>query len=142
MLLKDKRIFIVEDNLENRIVFEVLLAEQGAVIAYERWGIATIERLQAFAPVDLILMDLMFPKGVTGYDIYQAIRAMPDLATVPIVAVSAVDPSEAIAQTRNLGFAGYISKPINFQTFTRQLASVIAGEAVWDDGSRRRAGIA
>jgi hypothetical protein len=36
MLLKGKRVFIVEDNLENRIVFEVLLVEQGAVIAYER----------------------------------------------------------------------------------------------------------
>ena len=31
MLLQGKRIFIVEDNLENRVVFEVLLAEQGAV---------------------------------------------------------------------------------------------------------------
>jgi CheY-like chemotaxis protein len=87
-------------------------------------------------------MDLMFPKGVTGYDICQAIRAVPDLAAVPIVAVSAADPSEAIPQTRKLGFAGFISKPINFQTFTRQVASIIAGEAVWDDGSDRRASIA
>ncbi len=142
MLLQGKRIFIVEDNLENRVVFEVLLAEQGASIAYERWGIATIERLQAFAPVDLILMDLLFPKGVTEYDIFQAIRAVPDLASIPVVAVSAADPCEAIPKTQKLGFSGYISKPINFQTFTGQIVSIIKGEAVWDDGLNRRVRIA
>lgn len=135
MLLKDKRIFIVEDNLENRIVFELLLVEQGAKVAFERWGRKTVERLQTFAPVDLILLDLMFPKGVTGYDIFTEIRKVANFATTPIVAVSATDPSEAIPKARKLGFAGFIAKPIKFAEFIKQIATILEGNPVWDSRS-------
>lgn len=134
MLLEGKRIFVVEDNLENRIVVEVLLRENGADVGFERWGRRTIERLQEFAPVDLILLDLMFPKGVTGYDIFDEIRAEPAFAEVPIVAVSASNAAEAIPKTKEKGFAGFICKPILFGKFAQQIKRLIDGEEIWQDG--------
>jgi CheY-like chemotaxis protein len=131
MSLKDKRIFIIEDNLQNRAIAETLLHQQSAVTAFDRWGVDTIHKLELFAPVDIILLDLMFPRGVTGYDVFQQIRNHEQFAHVPIVAVSASDPNEAIPQTRDMGFAGFIAKPIDFVKFTQQIATILAGQEVW-----------
>jgi two-component system cell cycle response regulator DivK len=131
MLLQNKRIFLIEDNLENRVIMKIMLEMHGAVTAYERWGTSTLSRLRAFAPVDLILLDLMFPFGVTGYDIFNEIRAQPDFAGVPIVAVSASDESEAIPRTQAQGFAGFISKPIHDEQFPLQIAAALEHRPVW-----------
>lgn len=131
MILQGKRVFIVEDNLENRIIAQVLLKEQGAEIAFERWGRAAVDKLKAFAPVDIILLDLMFPGNVSGFDIFDQIRAIPEFNHIPIVAVSAADSSTAIPKAQIKGFAGFISKPVEFSAFARQVADVINGKPIW-----------
>src|SRR5687768_4055245 len=94
MLLKDKRIFYVEDDLKNRAIIQMILERAGAKVGFERWGREdTVIRLREFAPIDLILLDLMFPRDVSGYDIFDAIRACGEFQDVPIIAVSASDPS-------------------------------------------------
>lgn len=131
MLLKSKRIFLVEDNVANRAIEQMLLEQQGARTAIDRWGMETILRLRAFMPVDIILLDLMFPNDITGYDIFAEIRDHREFDNIPIVAVSASDPSEAVAKTRELGFAGFISKPVNFDLFAQQIADILEGKPGW-----------
>lgn len=132
--LTDKRIFIVEDNSTNQIVMQILLEQQRAKIGFERWGVDTIKKLQAFAPVDIILLDLTFPDDITGYDIFDQIRELNEFDTIPIVAVSATDPFEAIPRTHNKGFAGFISKPIKPALFVNQVADILNGKEVWHSG--------
>jgi CheY-like chemotaxis protein len=132
MLLNDKRVFIIEDNIDNRIITQVLLEQQGAQTAFERWGGAdSIKRLHEFAPVDLIILDLMFPNQVTGYDVFDRIRREAAFEQVPIVAVSATDPITAIPLVRAKGFSGFISKPIDYDLFPRQLVRIMNCETVW-----------
>jgi two-component system, cell cycle response regulator DivK len=131
MLLKNKRIFIVEDNLENRAIAQIMLEYEGAKTAIDRWGVDTVARLRAFAPVDLILLDLMFPYEVSGYDVFDQIRAEDDLKAIPIVAVSAADPSQAIPKTQSKGFAGFISKPLDGNTFVPRLLQILNEEFMW-----------
>lgn len=131
MILKDKRIFITEDNIFNRSIMEFILEREGAQIAFERWGTDTISRLKKFAPVDLIILDLMFPRGVTGFDVFDNIRVYPEFATIPIIAVSAKDPDSAVPECKSKGFSGFISKPINHMIFAQQIVTLIEGEQVW-----------
>lgn len=133
MSLSGKRIFVVEDNLENRIVIDVLLKEKGATTYFDRWGKFTIQRLRDFVPVDMILLDLMLPKGLTGYAIFDSIRECPEFAGVPVVAVSAADASEAIPKAKAKGFAGFISKPLDFVKFAEQIETILAGKAIWKE---------
>ncbi len=132
MLLKGKRIFITEDNLANRAVMQMLLESEGAVIGFERWGKDTCERLEHFAPVDVILLDLMFPTGITGFEVFDQIRALPEFGHVPIIAVSAKDPDTAIPQTQAKGFSGFIGKPIERTVFAQQIAAVLNGQQIWE----------
>jgi CheY-like chemotaxis protein len=129
--LKDKRVFMFEDNLGNRAVMQMLLEQEGATVAFERWGQNYEEKLESFAPIDLILLDLMYPNNVSGFDIYDHIRTLPAFVNVPIVAVSAADAQTAMPKAKDKGFAGFISKPINLWVFPEQLLSILEGHHVW-----------
>ena len=131
MLLDGKRIFIVEDNIGTHALIQLLLEQQGAKVFFGNGGANTLESLQAVAPIDLIILDLMLWDGITGHNIYDDIRAIPEFDAVPIVAVSAADPNTAIPETKARGFSGFIGKPIDYNLFPQQIAQLIAGKAVW-----------
>ncbi len=132
MSLKGKRIFYVEDDVGNKAVAQLILEMAGVLFAFERWGTEnTIAKLRAFMPVDLIMLDLMLAHQVSGYDVFEAIRREPEFGHIPIVAVSAADPSVEIPKARDKGFAGFIGKPISLRLFPRQIAELINGGQVW-----------
>lgn len=132
--IRGKRIFIVEDKLENRVVFQMIFMKYGAIVSFERWGKNTLPNLRAMGPVDLILLDLMLPQGVSGFDVFDQIRSLPRYDSVPIVAVSAMDPAVAVPKAQSKGFSGFIAKPIDAELFPQQIASILAGERVWYAG--------
>src|SRR5664279_615543 len=122
MLLSGKKIFIAEDNMQNRIIFQMILHKHGAQVVFERWGADALFQLKFQVKVDIIILDLMLAHGVSGYDIIDQIRALPQFDGIPVVAVSAVEPSMAIPKARQKGFAGFIAKPVDDELFPKQLA--------------------
>jgi CheY-like chemotaxis protein len=134
MILKDKYVFVVEDNLQNRIIFQMMLVRHGAHVEFERWGRNTLERLQAMHKVDVIILDLNLAEGISGYEIFDQIRSMPTFNDIPIVAASATDPATGIPKTQMKGFNGFIAKPLDDAKFPRQIAKIIEGEKIWDSG--------
>jgi CheY-like chemotaxis protein len=130
MLLKGKRIFMVEDNAGNLAVATLYLERYGATIKFVRWGDDAVEVLRRNMPIDAILMDLMLPGRISGFDVFQQIRECPDLAHIPVVAVSASDPDIAMPRAARLGFSGYISKPVS-GSIAQHIATVVGGKKVW-----------
>ena len=136
MILKGKNIFIVEDDMENRVVFNVILRKHGAVAHFERHGEWATTQLWVLPQIDLIIMDLNLAEGHSGFDVAVQIREYSGgkYAKIPIVAVSATDPSIAIPQAKVHDFAGFIAKPIKYSLFAQQVLDLINGENIWDDG--------
>ncbi len=134
-MLRNKHFFLVEDDTTNRAVISVILREHGAHVPFDYWGDKTLQKMKAYyelAGLDLILLDLKLSPKVSGYDILAAIRATPELQTVPVVAVTASDPDIELPKARESGFNGYISKPINRYHFPRQLLAILEGQEVWE----------
>ncbi len=131
MYLQDKRIFLVEDNSGNQAITKTLLESHGAIVATQLTGHDVISHLQNFTPVDLIILDLILPSGATGYDVFVAIRNEGNFNEVPIIAMSVADRSKVVPEAKQRGFAGFISKPIDFRKFPEQIAQIIAGENLW-----------
>jgi len=129
--LRGKRIFIVEDNEDNIFVLLTSLRQHGAEVQIDWWAKGDRQALAKSLPIDLIILDLMLPGGRTGFDIFDEIRQNTTLDHIPVVAVSAMDPSIALPKVRDQGFAGFISKPIDINLFPQQIAALIAGENVW-----------
>jgi len=132
MILDNKRIFYVEDDVKNQIIVQTMLEHAGAVVGFARWGgDNVIAKLCNFQP-DIILLDLSMPFGVSGYDVFDFIRESEIFDSVPVIAVSALDPTVEIPKARAKGFAGFISKPLKLLYFAEQIASVTTGVKVWD----------
>ena len=130
--LSDKRIFMVEDDPSNAAIIQMLLEQDRAKVFRGRWGgDETIRLLEKHHPIDIILLDLMLPNGVTGFDVYQRIRQLPNMVDVPIIAVSASDPSGVLPKVRDTGFNGFIAKPVDFSHFTSQIIAVVEGTDRW-----------
>jgi CheY-like chemotaxis protein len=133
MQLANKRIFVLEDDVYNLAIMSTMLRDQGAVVQFERWGVSTPQLLREFLPVDIVLLDLMLPKEISGYDVYDQIRAMPELANVPIVLVTAANADAEMKRAREKGFNGFIPKPLRFGRFSKQVLAIIDGEEIWGD---------
>jgi len=140
MLLSNKHIFIIEDNPQNRVIFQMSLIRDGALVEFERWGRDTIAHAENAGRIDLVIMDLMLAQGISGFDLFNQLRAIPKFADIPIVAVSAMDFAIAAPKAREMGFAGFIAKPIDNYLFAQQIAMILDGREVWYERKRTLSG--
>ena len=134
-MLKGKNIFIVEDNTMNRVVYSVMLKKEGCFVEFDRWGRETVKILE-WKSFDLIILDLMLPHGDSGFTIFEEIRKLKQYENVPIIAISASEPAISIPRAQEMGFNGFIAKPLDKNLFPQQLETILAGEEVWYAGAR------
>ena len=69
---------------------------------------------------DLVLMDIALP-GIDGVEAARQIKAAPETAGIPIVALTASVMDADRARFVDTGFAGLIAKPINVLNFPGQV---------------------
>ena len=104
-----KRIAVIEDNPDNRLLVEAILDDLYEIDEYDD-GIVGLEGLKSQVP-DLVLLDVSLP-GMDGVEVLQEIRSHPDLLHLPVIALTA----HAMAGDRETflakGFDHYVSKPI------------------------------
>lgn len=129
--LRDKRIFIIEDDAANLEIMLVYLRGAGAVPLFARWDSDTLENMEKIMPLDAILLDLSFPDDISGYDIFDQLRALSFLDDVPIIAVTALSMDQAMPRAKEQGFSGYINKPLQRGVFVEAVGAILDGEEVW-----------
>ena len=134
MLLEKRRILVFEDNPDNIRVMCIILEHEGAEVFI--WAGGQKQDIVDLLPLAVIILDLMMPGKYTGFEVFRQIRSIPELSNIPIVAVSAMDTSVALPQAQELGFSGFISKPISMDLFPEQIHKIISGEEVWPLGPK------
>jgi CheY-like chemotaxis protein len=132
-MLDDKRIFLLEDDVNNLAIISSILRRYNAHVFYDTWGVTTVKKIRKFLPLDIILLDLMLPGNVSGFDVFDQIKAFEDMVNIPIVAVTAADPGMEMKKARDKGFNGFLSKPVRARTFVPALKSIMEGETVWGE---------
>jgi len=104
-------ILIVEDNFMLQEILTERLIMQGfdvAVAANGRQGVEMVGQQQP----DLILMDMNLPE-VDGWQATRELKANPETAVIPIVALSAHALPGDRQKSRQAGCNAYETKPIN-----------------------------
>jgi len=111
-----KKILLVEDNELNREIVIEILRETGIMIDTAEDGTIAVEKMMQAKPgqYDLILMDIQMPL-MDGYEATKRIRrfAKPDVANIPIIAMTANAFEEDRSKAYKAGMNGYIAKPID-----------------------------
>ncbi len=103
------RIALVEDNPDNTLLVRALLEDSYEVDDYDD-GESALEGL-GNVRADLILLDISLPR-MSGSDVLRKIRSEPELAGIPVVALTAHAMSGDRERFAQEGFDGYIAKPI------------------------------
>jgi CheY-like chemotaxis protein len=121
------RVLIVDDNETGIKVLAQMLSTQNVDYIGVQDPAQLDNMLAELKSVDAIFLDLEMPK-IDGYEMLKIFKGEMKLKA-PIIAYS-VHTSE-INTAKELGFDGFLGKPLRMQNFPAYLASILKGEEVW-----------
>ncbi len=117
-----RRVLVVDDNADMRHYLTRLLAPAFEIEAATNGGEA-LRRIRASRP-DLVLADAMMPV-MDGYTLVDQIRATPEIASVPVIMVSARAGTESEIEGREAGADDYVTKPFSGRELVSRVRSVL-----------------
>lgn len=123
-VFEGKKILLVEDNELNREIAVEILQEAGFSLETAEDGTIAVEKMRHAdqGKYDLILMDIQMPQ-MDGYTATKLIRKSetPEIANIPIIAMTANAFEEDRQKAFAAGMSGYIAKPIDISKMMETL---------------------
>ena len=120
---KNKRILIAEDNAVNMMVMSDFLGENGYTIIKAWDGFEALKQAREQKP-DLILMDIQMPR-LNGLETIKGLRAHPELASIPIIALTALAMPGDRERCLEAGANEYMTKPVGLKNLLEMLERLI-----------------
>ena len=112
--LAGTRVLIVDDNATNRFILEAQLqAWEAEIISADSAAMALDLLKQAVTEgklVDLAILDIHMP-DMDGIELARVMKADPELRTIPLLALSSVEPDSSPGQTASSNFFAWLRKP-------------------------------
>ncbi len=116
--VRDNQVLLIEDNPMNQNMIRALFREFGIEIETANNGQEGIEKIQAAQTKgnlpDLVLMDMHMPE-MDGLEATRQIRNLPEIQSIPIVALSADAFIEQQEVAYDAGVSGYLTKPLQIE---------------------------
>jgi CheY-like chemotaxis protein len=120
------RILHVEDDRSLQNLVRIALEQLGGhTVCTAASGGEALRVAEAFAP-QLLLLDLDLP-GMNGIATLYALRALPGLAEVPAVFLTAACAPETLAELRTAGVSEILPKPFRPRQLVQAIGRVLAG---------------
>jgi CheY-like chemotaxis protein len=116
-------ILIVEDNEMNRDMLSRRLQRRGYEVAVAVDGRAGVEAVHRLRP-DLVLMDMSLPV-MDGWEATRRIRAAPEIAATPLIALTAHAMAGDREKAIEAGCDDYDTKPIDFSGLLEKIARLL-----------------
>lgn len=127
-----RRVLVVEDDQQNAYLMRFILEKRGYEVLVISDGESAVASMADFLP-DLVLMDMFLP-SMDGQEATAHIKRMPEGRDVPVVAVTAFSMKGDRERILEAGCDGYMSKPIDPDTFVDEMERFIAR---WQDDRER-----
>lgn len=110
--LQGVRVLLVDDSDINLQVAGRLLELEGALVQPARDGAEALRWVEERADFDIVLMDVQMPV-MDGLEATRRIRALPERAGLPVVALTAGNTDSEHRRAREAGMQDILSKPID-----------------------------
>lgn len=123
------RVLVVEDNILNQKLAKTILKIHGFEVDVADSAEDALRDLElgTIARPDIILTDIQMP-GMDGVAFAKLVKGRPDLAGIPVIALTAYAMRGDREHFLSQGLDGYISKPIDAQTFPEVVRSYAAAK--------------
>jgi len=122
--MRSRRILVVDDNKDAAKTLGMLLKMLGHDVCTANDGPAALEAIESHRP-SLVLLDLGMP-GMSGFEVAQRVRALPQFAEVSLVALTGWGQEEDRQRTREAGFDDHLIKPVDLAALSALLAQMAA----------------
>lgn len=120
-LLDSVRVLLVEDSLDNQILISTFLSKAKATVETASNGEEGVQKALA-SDYDIVLMDIQMPV-LDGYGAFEKLKASG--YRKPVIALTAHALIEEKERAFELGFFGYLTKPVNRQTLVSTIAEAV-----------------
>ena len=108
--MANETILIIDDSPDARLLLSLWLKEHGYETVYAVDSIDAITKARRVQP-DAILLDLGLP-GSSGFLVMARLKAIPTLASIPVIIVSAEEQSLVQAKAMAVGAVAFLQKPV------------------------------
>ncbi|HEX9126888.1 MAG TPA: response regulator transcription factor [Methylomirabilota bacterium] len=116
------RILVVEDDRKVASFIRKGLEEEGHAVEVAGDGAAAVERAIDGAPWDLVILDVMLPKG-DGFGVLKTLRQ--EGLRMPVLMLTARDAVGDKVTGLDLGADDYLSKPFAFEEFLARVRALL-----------------
>jgi PAS domain S-box-containing protein len=129
--LSGVRVLVVDDNDTNRLLVTTLLKKWGCRFAEAGEGEGALERLQEATcqgdPYAVAVLDMLMP-GMDGAELGRRIKESPEIRETRLIMMTSLAEQGEKARLTELGFAGYLTKPLR-QSQLRECLAIVLGRA-------------
>lgn len=119
-VLKDRNVLLVDDDMRTVFAVSNILEDQGANVLTGKTGKESLDKLNCFPEIDLVLMDVMIAE-VDGYQAIRKIRNRDRYRDLPIIVLTAKAMQGDRAKCIEAGADDYLAKPVNPDKLTSML---------------------
>lgn len=120
------KILIIEDNNANLKLATLLLKNVGHSVLSAADAENGLSLARAERP-DLILMDIQLP-GMDGLAATALLKQDPEMAGIPVIALTAMAMKADEENSRLAGCDGYIAKPLRYQELYAAINRLLPGD--------------
>lgn len=122
---EDCKILIIDDSNTNLFLLKNILEIDGYTNIYTASnGNQGLKMITEILP-DLVLLDIMMPKNITGFDVLEMTKKDKLTQNIPIIVISAKIEADNIDKAIDLGAIDYISKPIAIDSVLSKVNSLL-----------------
>jgi signal transduction histidine kinase/ActR/RegA family two-component response regulator len=116
------RVLVVDDNVDAAETLTALLEFKGHTVAVAHDGPQALAAAQSLLP-QVVFLDIGLP-GMSGYDVARALRQMPALDGVTLIALTGWGTDADRLRTDAAGFDHHLTKPVSFDEILRMLVEL------------------
>lgn len=122
-MLQDKIVLLVDDEPAMLAATKAGLTQRGFKVEAAQDADAALKVIKKLKP-SIIVSDLVMP-GTNGFELFQEVRKVADLKTIPFVFLTGIDDYHARKFGKEIGGAAYITKPVDLDELEQVLKEKI-----------------
>jgi len=122
-----KRILIIDDNQQLLLALSARLKAHGYSLSCATDAISAIAMARKELP-DLVILDLGLPAG-DGFLVLKRMKGLPDLVAIPVIVLSARDPTANKKRALEAGAIAFFQKPADNHEFLTAIRHAL-GETI------------